>query len=421
MTDKSSSDGKNGRLGVPSLDDGKTTLYSSKGTAPRIDGMREELATLTKADTLFITVEDYKARPGAMDEGRNLKSLLQGAIPKDVYGKLFSNLTRKEWSDFAQTLQQPVAQGFDLNGDRRNDFGVISLGSRTETKEGLIRGLTHAKPGTVIKNIPGTDEQHQDFTTRHEARHIGQPNVGGPDLAYEIDADRAALAGRDRNGQPVSPEMQRAIGDARAVGALGGNGSLMDIMDCTMKTLRQNCGLPTHATHPGLSKDLQDGLPVLTEAKGQEWVGMLKTKMVVNGMLGTLSFQEELKGLNANTTLSEPEKYMRAAGVVGDMRNLVKVGERGAIVGSENIVAGKAALDSIRHKNFMQDPGVQKYAERVDKFFEAHMPDYKTQPEYEATRSGLKDMAKVFDTASAAPAVSASAPVPSMPFKGPGT
>lgn len=412
-----SNDGLSGefrrKVGVPSLDDGRIALYSSKETAPRIDGMRDQIADLTKADTLFVAVEDFEARPGAPNEGRNLKNFMQKTLPKDVYQNVFSKMDNAEWKDFAARLHSPLATGKDVNRDAKLDFGIISVGRRNESKEELISGLTGVKK-EALSGIPGTDKDYQDFTVLHEARHVGQPAMNMPIILREMDADRAAFSGTNRDGKPLSPEMQTAIVEARAVGAMTGPGSELDVMMCTLKTAQQMCGMPTHATHVALEGGTQDGLPNLAAGpQAKEWSGMMRTKIVVNGVMGALAVQADFKEIMDDKSLSEKQRAERIMPVIETMNSPIKMGERGAFASATNVLGSKAVLDGLKDKTAMNDPGIQAYVARVDTFFDKHYPDHKQQPEYLATQKEMAPFVHVLDMGAGSQAQPQTQPAPS--------
>lgn len=389
-------------FGAPkSWRDGKNALYATADTRRELNWLGRRVTEIAEADVLVLRPDDLQK-----GTGKELRDLVRSILPKDTFRELDENFRAKDkngvsgWDYYATENKKgkgAFAIKFDFDDDGKNDFGIIITDDAQKTPEQFFSEYIGIK-SNLIQNVPGTAFDYFARTLYHEAAHITQPKENSTyhlnPLPYEIDADQKSIIAymQDvRAGFPLNPDVVNAIYSARLGSSLSNYGDALSEVSCRMvKDSNIHCGIPSHATHIGLTVDntTPDGLPSFKTPSVDELRAMMSVKAAINGMHGNLfiidSF-EKMKGAGKDLPPDAKEYFKSSLDMMDSMTNPVRAAEVGSVLTATDPIAAKAVLDRMVEFGMFDtsnDPHVHKYIRELGAFFDRHVPNHQNEPSY---------------------------------------
>lgn len=393
--------------------DKEKTVYASPGTIVETYALHQKMLELAGADLILVRPEDIKGKTG-----QETKMLFQQIIPDDVYRKSFENFTDDDWQTLANEAHNGAsANGWDLNGDGKNDLGIINTGDIPKTGAQDFERFT--KIGAHrLTNVPGSGFDYLAMTLFHEAAHIGQdlgptskiPYELNPQL-YETDADKKALQAYQQEKERIflNPDVPNAYIDARIGSALINPGGEVEMIHCAVKRFMENSedctGIPTHITHVGLEQNIgENGLPLPAAQINESLLGVMKVQSYAHIIREGLFAADEMKTWEKQGIFSLQSQMM---GIENPQELFKKTqespGEIGGFLATEDPEGSMAIIDKLDQKGiFDNEPAAKKYVMQLHAFFEKYSPDYKNSIGYTSMAQALDQIPEALEAMSSA-------------------
>ncbi len=396
-------------------------LYATDYTRAQLGWIGDEIVGIADADVIVLSRDDIPALNMDMIEFFSKTDAEKAQVVEQASTQLnevFKRVSLPE-AERQQAVQVSLrmmeflltqsagATGVDVNGDGKNDFGIIVAPDFNAPPEKYISGLSRV-PASKLIAIPGDSEDAAFVVMSHEAGHIKQDagTVTGYDLAtnspqtaygqypllFENDADIGAQKAYQRHvdGGRLNPEFWDAFEAARAAGSLGGGGSLFALAGALSKGDYEGAvsgALPSHSTH--LALEGNSSLPFSNEEGAFAYNDMFIVNDAVNFMVGMVKLPELVRN---NQDESEPLSW-RAEALFGDRKSLMEAvfsspfeqARVGAFYTHQDPILAYAVVKVMQNKGWFDKEGLEgpgKYIESLDRFYKNYVRDIENDPDY---------------------------------------
>lgn len=362
-------------------------VIGTRETVKGLGRMGKRVAEIAGVDTVVVSRQDFADAPNGRTAIKKLRDIFRKAGMR--------NMAREELKFMVQSAMEgnPQADSFDLDGDGKQDIGLIIAPAHNITKREALSLMTGIPVEKLNNEIVGKDGDYFAAIMMHEAQHVSQPILHEDDalLPREADADRRAFRElkADEEKGLVSIGVREAILEARVIGGLHISAISMvrNILD-----LKLNDMFGTHSTHL-LLKNAEGALPLDPTTDTSVIMGV---NSYLNAAVQGYVIEEAI--LEVQNLGKGGKKAHVADPIFADGKqamNALMSNRESSMIAEQcvqsNPAITHAALVQLREKGYIKDGTPEgDYVNKVLGFFEKHVNLDRESPQTRAAEAFFK-------------------------------